>query len=150
MNADQVIAIFNRLEASLDDLSPVMDGVRKNLEQLVRTTFRLSVDPYGRRWKSLAPATILQRRKKGIQGSSPLFATGELFASIDGRASGQEASVFVGTEDRPAGKHQFGDGNIPARPFLPIDDNNDVDLPESWAVEIMQPIIDRLERDIAA
>lgn len=153
MNADQIISLLNKLESSLDDLSPAMRGVKENLEQLVRTTFRLSIDPYGNRWTPLKASTLLQRRRKGIQGSSPLFATSELFDSIKGQASANGASVFVGTENRPAGVHQEGSTSagrgrnttIPARPFLPIKDG-EADVPESWLVEINRPIIDQLQK----
>ena len=86
-------------------------------------------------WAGLSPVT-LARRKAGKM----LFQSGQLRRSIVTAVSQNE--VMIGTNDPKAPTHQFGAkqgqygrsnknkplpwGNIPARPFLPMDKNGNL------------------------
>jgi phage gpG-like protein len=63
-------------------------------------------------WVSLKPETIARK----MRGDSPLLETGELRASIQWNASGNQG--YVGTDDPVAKYHEFGTSKMPARPFL--------------------------------
>lgn len=97
------------------NLEPVLSVAAEDLKTLVDDSFEGSRSPAGVRWQPLAPATVKKRR----QGSSkPLVDTGNLRNSIN--ASSGPGRLSVGTNVPYAGFHQFGTGDIPARPFLPI------------------------------
>lgn len=86
-------------------------------------------------WAGLSPLTT-SRRKAGKK----LFQTGQLRRSIVTHVKAD--SVMIGTNDPKAPTHQFGAkqgeygksgrggpipwGTIPARPFLPMDENNNL------------------------
>jgi phage gpG-like protein len=71
-------------------------------------------------WPSLADSTVEQKERRGqtgrISSTDPLYATGELRASISHEVEGHAA--VIGTPD-PVGLYQeMGTSRIPPRPFL--------------------------------
>ena len=72
------------------------------------------------RWAALAASTVAQKEARGqtgrVSATDPLFATGELRASISYRIEG--GALLVGTGDPIAPFQEFGTSRIPARSFL--------------------------------
>jgi phage gpG-like protein len=62
-------------------------------------------------WPALQPETLAKKL-----GAGPLLETGELRASIEWNAEGNEG--FVGTDNEKGLWHELGTSKIPPRPFL--------------------------------
>jgi phage gpG-like protein len=62
-------------------------------------------------WPALSPETLAHKMGKG-----PLLETGELRASIEWNAEGNQG--FVGTDNEKGLWHELGTAKIPPRPFL--------------------------------
>ena len=87
--------------------------------QTIRERFNKEQSPEGQKWKPLSHATIRRRKKHHKKGSMKILQdTGELRRSIAYEANND--SVRVGSKLKYARTHQFGRGNIPARPFLGV------------------------------
>ena len=91
-------------------------------------SFEAQGSPFGEAWKALAPATL--KKKKG---SLKLVESGHLKRSLRSNISTSEKRVSVGSNLEYAAIHQFGGKagrghkvNIPARPFLPINEKNEI------------------------
>ena len=88
-------------------------------KQTIRERFNKEQSPEGQKWKPLSPATIRRRKKHHKKGSMKILQdTGELRHSIAYEAGNN--SVRIGSKLKYARTHQFGRGNIPARPFLGV------------------------------
>jgi phage gpG-like protein len=62
-------------------------------------------------WPALSPETLAHK-----MGAGPLLETGEMRASIEWNASGNEG--YVGSNNDKALWHELGTSHIPPRPFL--------------------------------
>jgi phage gpG-like protein len=62
-------------------------------------------------WPALAPETLARKMR-----NTPLLETGEMRASIEWNASGNEG--YVGSNNDKAVWHELGTSRIPPRPFL--------------------------------
>jgi phage gpG-like protein len=96
----------------------------------IKGNFRDSIAPDGTPWK---PSRRVIR-----EGGKTLIDTGVLRNSFHARAG--RRSVLVGTPDERASTHQFGRGNIPARPFMPDPER----FPRCLAEDIQESILDFL------
>ncbi len=71
-------------------------------------------------WAALADSTIKQKQARGqtgrVSATDPLFATGELRATIAYQVEGYTA--IVGTPDKVGVYQEFGTSRMPPRPFL--------------------------------
>lgn len=71
-------------------------------------------------WPDLAASTVAEKRAKGqtgrISATDPLFASGELRATIGHRVDGHTA--IIGTPDEVGLYHEVGTSRMPPRPFL--------------------------------
>ncbi|MBQ3347578.1 MAG: phage virion morphogenesis protein [Synergistaceae bacterium] len=89
--------------------------------QTIRERFDKEQTPDGQKWKPLSPATIKHRKKHHKKGNMKILQdTGELRRSVAYEAD--DKSVRIGSKLKYARTHQFGRGNIPARPFLGVND----------------------------
>ena len=89
--------------------------------QTIRERFDKEQSPGGQKWKPLSQATLKKRSARHKTGNVRILQdTGELRRSITYEA--EPNSVRVGTNLKYARTHQFGRGNIPARPFLGVND----------------------------
>lgn len=126
--------VLNNAARHLTNTAPLMDDISR---QLV-TESKLNFDFGGRpAWAGLSPVT-LARRSHG--GGAILQDSGRLKGSIVGTHTVDTATV--GTNLKYAPTHQFGAsmgqyghtkrnspipwGDIPARPFIPLDKNGDI------------------------
>jgi phage virion morphogenesis protein len=109
--------------------------------------FREERDPWGRAWQPLSEFTLEQRRK-GDGVVRILRDTGNLANSINYQVSA--GSVSVGTGVSYASTHQFGEGGIPRRAFLPLDPYGAPDIPadlNAGLVGILTTYLDDVLRD---
>ncbi len=91
-------------------------------------SFEAQGSPFGETWKPLSPVTL--KKKKG---TLKLVESGHLKRSLRSNISTSEKRVSVGSNLEYAAIHQFGGKagrnhkvSIPARPFLPINEKNEI------------------------
>jgi phage virion morphogenesis protein len=139
---DDVTASIELLKSKLDNTTVLFDNIASTIQTNVDLLFSDSVDPYGEPWANV---------DKHRAGGQPLVDTGRLAASITSLSGNYSAEV--GTNVIYAASHQHGAlkgqyannvpwGDIPARPFLP---NENDGLPDLWRSDIEQEIFDYLD-----
>ena len=137
----QVRRALSRLAAAVADMTPAMDDVGHHLVNTTRQRFFDEQAPDGTPWAPLSPVT--QRRQKRNAGKI-LTEEGTLRGGI-AHQPGPDG-VDVGASIIYAGVHQFGArkgafgatskggpipwGDIPARPFLGLSDDDEEEIAE--------------------
>ena len=155
-DAREVLGRLNKLSGRLLNLTPVMQAVGEVVRASADLAFTEGRDPYGVPWEPLSPVTIANRRQRS---NVPLRDTGVLANSIQAAASRDR--VLVGTNIEYASTHQFGAkqgefgrtrrngpipwGDVPARPFLPLDG-----LPPDDELDVLDAVRDGLEEALGA
>lgn len=137
---------LNGIVEGLNDLSSAMDEIGSMGVSMIQLGFRQGSDPWGNAWETSARA--------GRESGQTLRDTGQLYRSLLEYLSDQE-SVTWGTNKIYGAIHQFGgtivpvnapylhfrigddwvktlEVNIPARPFLPINESREGELPQDW------------------
>ena len=113
---------YSQALASLASVpSQVAARVATRIRRQIALNFSAGVDPYGRAWAPLAPATLAKGRhpppltdtSRGRQGIRVFAASG--------------AGIQITSSVSYMGVHQDGSGRIPARKFLP-----EYRLPAKW------------------
>lgn len=150
IDASEVTALLNRLQR---ELSPEgMDDVLAAVGQAVVTAtdlgFRAEEDPWGQPWQPLSEYTLEQRRK-GDGVVRILRDTGNLANSINYQVD-QGKAVAIGTGVTYASTHQYGEGGIPRRAFLPIDPYGNADLPGTLRDDLLDILQLHVDRAIGA
>ena len=115
-----------------------MEEIGSELESEIRLNFEQEQTPYGEPWKALSENTQESRRSgKGSGSNKILRDTGDLFNSITYNAD--QSEVEVGTSKEYGAVHQEGSDEIPARIFLPTEEDG---LPNDWEDAIDEIVID--------
>ena len=114
-------SLAERLHIKIEQLKDMHSFWSSVGEYMVKRTIKGCFDreqaPDGTKWKPLSPARVRQRMKRHKSGSMRILQdTGELRRSV--RYKSSETSAVIGSKLKYAATHQFGRGNIPARPFL--------------------------------
>ena len=129
-----------QLQKRVQDLTPLMRQIGYTLIDVVEQNFETE-SFLGRPWHPLAESTKRQKAKKGYE--KILQNRGMLAESVDFVAT--KDKLVLGTNVEYAAIHQFGGdagknhrAHIPARPFLPIDEN--AKLPQKIEDEIMDAV----------
>lgn len=164
--ADKVEARFAELGTQSPQVLKAIDAFARVLLTRIKMGFRTSRDPWGRTWAPL--------NKNLTRVGQPLRNTGRLLGSITARRQGDAVVVGtnlrVAKGDAALGAvHQFGadikpvhgkylvwagpakglifakEVHIPARPFMPLDANGALSLPEPWANSALQAMARALE-----
>jgi len=137
---DNITDKLNELQKRLKNLKPVFNQIGYSLIDIVEENFETE-SFLGKPWTPLKEATKKQKAKKGYE--KILQNRGHLAESIDFKAS--EDKLFLGTNVEYAAIHQFGgdagknhSAKIPARPFLPIDENKEI--PRRIKEEILEAV----------
>jgi phage gpG-like protein len=118
---DKVIANIGSLSLAIKDLRPAFKVARLLIMESVNRNFMEGGRP---KWLPLSPLTILRRTKgKGTGSAEPLRDTGLLMLSIGNPGSKgidvlTEDTLRVGTNVPYAAAQNFGHKQIPARPFM--------------------------------
>lgn len=121
----KVAAKFDRMGRDILDERPAFDKVADYLMKITATQFDSQGRRGGGQWK---PLTSKWARYKVLKGYDPriLHKQGVLRRSVTNRgARGQilrinKQEMEFGSNLEYAARHQFGYGNVPARPFLRI------------------------------
>lgn len=160
----QIKRVFDRIIAAVDRPEAAMRQMSLTFADLVRNTFRKEQDPWGAPWPQHSPVTLEMRRRRGDASIQMLVARPgnpeSLFGSIKAQNTASSASVSLGgNEDNFPEVHQFGNPSnrmfggplapIPARPFLPIDQDGSTNVPRDWFIELLAPLerfLDDLDR----
>lgn len=125
INTANVSGLRQRLQAIADelrDMRPLWQAIGMYIQrQTIKERFDKEQSPGAQKWKPLSQSTVNHRKKRHKSGNMKILQdTGELRRSITYEA--EPNSVRVGTNLKYARTHQFGRGNIPARPFLGVND----------------------------
>ena len=140
INDKNLITRLNKVARAMRDPTPLGHAIANSFLTVVEDNF----DAEGRpSWAGLSAVTLARRRP-----GKKLFQSGQLRNSITTQVS--KDSVMIGTNDPKAPTHQFGAkqgeyghssrntpipwGNIPARPFLPMDKNRNLQAEAEQAI----------------
>ncbi|GFM37681.1 phage virion morphogenesis protein [Desulfovibrio psychrotolerans] len=135
---DAIEARLGRLLAAGNDLRSAMDEIGSQVLQRTQRRFEEQQGPDGTDWPELSPVTV---RKRGDTGPI-LRITGHLYGSLEYKA--QPDAVEIGSNWPYARIHQLGAaqgssgrtrrngpipwGDIPARPYLGLSDDDAADV----------------------
>ena len=135
LDTSELERVLHNAANHLTHTAPLMEDISRALLSETMMNFQLGGRPA---WAGLSPLTIARRR--GGAGAI-LQDTGELKRSI--KATHSNDTATVGSNLKYAPTHQFGAkqgefgrsdrntplpwGDIPARPFIPMDKNGDID-----------------------
>ncbi|EGP2418598.1 virion morphogenesis protein [Campylobacter coli] len=109
----------------------IMAGAGESIRNSIIDSFENERSIFNGKWKSLKPATIKQKIKKG-KNKGILKRDGDLSNDLNWQSEPTKSGVkvFNNMQSKSGFKyglvHQYGSRkkNIPARSFLPIDNNN--------------------------
>lgn len=112
------------LLAKLGDLEPAMRDLGESLLVSHRARYVREISPDGVPWKSLSPG-YAKRKKKN---SDKILVLDGWLRQLNYAAGKTE--LRIGTDRKYGATHQFGDSrrNIPARPFLGLDEAERADV----------------------
>ncbi|EOV6252126.1 phage virion morphogenesis protein [Campylobacter coli] len=111
----------------------IMAGAGESIRNSIIDSFKNERSIFNGKWKSLKPATIKQKIKDG-KNKGILKRDGDLSNDLNWQSEPTKSGVkvFNNMQSKSGFKyglvHQYGSRkkNIPARSFLPIDNNNNV------------------------
>ena len=137
---DNITKKLNEFQKNLNNLTPLFNQIGYTLIDIVEENFETE-SFLGKKWTPLSKSTKKQKSKKGYK--KILQNRGHLAESIDFEAS--KDKLILGTNVEYAAIHQFGgeagknhSAKIPARPFLPIDENKEI--PKKVQEEILEAV----------
>ncbi len=126
IEAAEVLAKLQQLEKSTADLGPVLLAIGETLTESTKQRFASGTGPDGKKWDANSEVTI---ERKGRD--QPLIEEGSLGEQISYAVDGNQ--LEIGSSLEYAAMQQFGGtkdefphlwGDIPARPFLGISDDD--------------------------
>ncbi len=152
-NTEVLAKELDKLFKRGENLEPVMGEIANLLENTVEEAFEQKVDPMtGTPWQALEDITIKRKQSKNYKDPSrPLFASGEMQGSLLPEHDSTSATIGLNVKSAKGYPypivHQYGTTKagrsknitIPARPFFPIDDDNNL------ARHVEDEILDILE-----
>ncbi len=145
LKSTTAIAALERAAAGLADTTPLMVSLGNLLAESTKQRFAAGVSPEGVKWAPKSQTTLNRygARKSNRVDIRPLFGpSGALNSTIYPEASRDEARIgspmiYAAVHQFGAAKGAFGQmangspipwGNIPARPYLGISDQDDADI----------------------
>ncbi len=117
------------------DTSALMPRLGEYLLRSTQDRFKSQTAPDGAAWEALAPRTA---KRKKYNPDKVLTERGFLRKGIVWQLLNQ-TTVEIGSNLKYAATHQFGRGNIPARPFLGLSDQDHRKIGaiiRSWAADL--------------
>lgn len=125
---EEIRRALQNLQDAAGDMSTALKEIGERLTESTKHRFETTTGPDGNRWPRNSPATLQHK-----EGDRPLTGeTGELMDTIHWQLQGDDA-VEIGSPMEYAAMQQFGGakaefphlwGDIPARPFLGISDDD--------------------------
>lgn len=139
INDAPVTAALDRLAAQMEDMNSVMGEIGEVLVNSTTRRFGEGVSPSGVRWAAKSPVTLAAYEARGERmDNRPLFGpSGDLNSTIF--AENGNDFVRVGSGRPYSAMMQFGGarsayphlwGDIPARPFLGLSDEDEIEILE--------------------
>lgn len=128
--------VIGELEGMTDLADDIAIESSAAIEEAIDSQFTLGCDPYGTPWAPLAEST---KRRHG-RDNPPLTATGAMRGSVVVSADQGKIEVIIAD---PAGYHQDGTDNMPARPIIPSDARG---IPPVWDAAIRDAAMAVLDR----
>lgn len=132
LNHQRLQQTLDQIEDDIGDLTPLMQAIAAELASQTEENFEHEGRP---EWPELSDVTIERRAKQGHwPGQMLQVSAGGLAASIVTHAT--DSSALVGSNKPYAAMMQFGGkqvdfpllwGDIPARPYLPIDGEGSIE-----------------------
>lgn len=147
---DEISAVLNRLAAAVTDMSEPMRHIGDDWLVSTQDRVKAGLDPEGAPFAPRSQTTIVRYQKLGLTYGKPLYQSGEMISQI-AFASGPDF-VEIGSNAIQAAVMQFGAqqgqfgafigkdvkgrdhfhsipwGNIPARPFLGLSEEDRSDI----------------------
>lgn len=130
---------LDTLSARVSNMTPVMHRIAQVMDEGTRQHFEAERGPDGQKWKPLAESTLLAHMRRASPGGlltkrgntrakavsalaqkKILRERGDLGHELIKEATSM--SAILGSNKTYSNTHQFGRGNIPARPFLGFSD----------------------------
>ena len=148
-NADPVITALSNLSAEMSDLSDPMAEIAEALLASTEDRIEQGISPDGSAFAPRSQATLdayAAKKPPVLSKGGPLVLTGTMSSQI-ATASGADFAE-VGSNAVQAAMMQFGGsrsefpnlwGNIPARPFLGLSDDDEaaiVEIVEDWLIDL--------------
>lgn len=138
-NLNDIAQFLNDVKAVEFLDKSVFEAIGEQLKIQTEKRFEKEQDPDGNAWQPLNEKYQKRKAKKAPRQEILQFE-GRLFDTLVAQAT--DYSVKFGSNSIYANTHQFGRGNIPARPFLGINDEDKKiiadelqDAWESWLAE---------------
>ncbi len=145
LKADTLNAGLAQLEGQIADWTPVMDQIGRYLVRSTKERFKKGESPEGAKWAPKSATTLARygARKSNRVDIRPLFGpSGALSSQIFHEAGPTHVAVgsnliYAAVQQFGAGKGQFGNmangspipwGNIPARPFLGLSQEDETNI----------------------
>jgi phage gpG-like protein len=129
---EKIDEMLEKIVKKAGDLEPVLHAIGGGMVGNIHYSFDNEQSPDGEAWDPLADSTLLDKSKHGkrsvmLQRDMDLYNSIGFFADGDSLAVGVNA-YSKGDYPYPV-VHQFGskDGKIPARRFMPIDSDGELD-----------------------
>ncbi len=151
LNDADVAAALSRVAAAMTDLTPIMHDIGDVLVESTTKRFATGTDPEGNPWAPKSPTTIEAYRARGdsvsfrpLIGPSRALSTTIHYSAGPDRVEVGSNRIQAAVMQGGAAKGAFGRtarggsipwGNIPARPFIGLSDEdrtNIVDIVEEW------------------
>lgn len=145
---EAVTAALTRLAAATDDLTPTMQAIGELLVVSTQDRLKSGKSPDGTAFAPRSASTLARYEKKKLSFGLPLYRSGEMYNQINSEAGSDY--VEVGTTVIQAAMMHFGGtkarfphlwGDIPARPFLGLSEDDDRDI----LAEIAEALSDALQ-----
>lgn len=141
----EIERLFAQVSAHLSDLRPLMGDIGDQQIASTRARFLAGQAPDGSVWAPKSPATLAAQAARRISTDTrPLFASGDLHSKLNYQIGADGQSVTIGSGQIYAAVQQFGAakgafgtdtrgrsipwGDIPARPYLGLSDQDRVDI----------------------
>lgn len=121
----EAISALTEIESRILDMRPVLEVIGQDIRTLTDDSFENESAPDGSPWAALTQRTIERKRafNTGDGSFKILQEHGTLRSSINFAAAQQ--SLEIGSNVPYSTAHQLGTKRIPARPFLPFEDDGD-------------------------
>lgn len=139
-----ILATLDRVARAVTDLQPVMQDIGETMVESTRERFLTGVSPEGQAWAPKSEATLAQyRRQGGAVDQRPLWGpSGNLHTLFASQAGTDQVSwgtnvIYSAVMQFGAARGAFGNdaaghpipwGDIPARPFLGVSEEDRIGI----------------------
>ena len=131
---DQITAALARISAALADQTPVMQDFGEYLIKSTKERFSAGTAPDGSVWAAKSPVTIARYpgSTKPLIGESKSLSSQIFYEAFPDRVEWGSPMIYAAMQQFGGSKSAFPNlwGDIPARPFLGLSEEDEVNLVE--------------------